>query len=216
MPGIIFQPETLFSIGPSRQFGGNTNPPNTSNAANGNGGQPIFKGYVTITENTIDAIEITQQPVQQGAPIADHAFKKPVTLSIQILFGSGLQNLNPLNILTGGSVLPQSLSTIYQNLLALQNSFQPFNCTTPKRTYYNMLFASLGVTTDKQTENTLAINATFQQIITVPIGITTVSRSQLSNPGSNGATQGAGTKTLQSSLYTGWNAVTGLAGGAGQ
>lgn len=200
MPGFIFQPQTLFSIGPSRQFGGNTSAPNTSNPATGNGGQPIFKGYVTISENSIDSIEITQQPVQQGANIADHAFKKPVSFSIQIQFSASLT---------------QSLSTIYKNLLALQSSFQPFNCTTPKRTYYNMLFQSLGLTTDKSTENILSINATFQQIITVPVGITTVARSQLSNPGSNGATQGAGTKTVQSAAYTGWNAVTGLVSGGG-
>jgi hypothetical protein len=185
MAGIIFQPQTLLAIGPSRQFGGLTNPPSGSNPASGNGGQPIFKGYVTVTENTIDAIEITQQPVQQGANIADHAFKKPTTLSIQIAFSSSLT---------------QSLATIYKNLLVLQSSFQPFNVVTPKRTYYSMLFASLGQTTDKQKENILSINASFQQIITVPIGITTVSRSQLANPGANGATQNAGTKTLQSFL----------------
>jgi hypothetical protein len=198
MAGFIFQPQTLFSIGPSRQFGGNTTAPNTTNPASGNGGQPIFKGYVTITENTVDAIEITQQPVQQGANIADHAFKKPTNLSIQILFQASLT---------------QSLSTIYKNLLALQNSFQPFNCTTPKRTYYNMLFSALGLTTDKQSENILSINASFQQIITVPIGITTVSRSQLANPGSNGGTGTAGVKTLQSAAFTGWNAITGLVSG---
>jgi len=206
MSGIIFQPQTLFSIGPSRQFGGNTNPPNLSNPATGNGGQPIFKGYVTITENSVDALEITQQPVQQGAKIADHAFKKPISLSIQILFGASILP----SVSFGGTSGPQSLSTIYQNLLNLQNSFQPFNCTTPKRTYYNMLFASLNVTTDKNTENILAVNASFQQIITVPIGITTVSRSQLANPGSNGATQGAGSKTVQSTLFTTWSALGGV------
>lgn len=206
MAGIIFQPQTLFAIGPSRQFGGNTNPPTTSNPATGNGGQPIFKGYVTITESTIDALEITQQPVQQGAPITDHAFKKPITLAIQISFSSSI-----LPTVGFGSIAaPQSLATIYKNLLALQSSFIPFNCTTPKRTYYNMLFASLGMTTDKQSENVLSINASFQQIITVPIGITTLSRSQLANAGSNGATQGAGTKTLnQSALSKLDDAVTG-------
>lgn len=212
MAGFIFQPQTLFAIGPSRQFGGNTNPPATPppfvgpiqpgqsvNPPTGNAAQPIFKGYVTITENAIDAIEITQQPVQQGANIADHAFKKPTNLSIQILFSAGL--------------FSQSLSTIYKNLLALQSSFIPFNCTTPKRTYYNMLFSSLGLTTDKQTENILSINASFQQIITVPIGITTVSRSQLANPGSNGATATAGTKTVQSALSLTAEEVTNLVRG---
>ena len=69
--GFIIQPQTLFAIGPKRQFGGSGN---------------IFSGYVTITENSTDAIEITQQPVQQGANIADHAFKKPISLSISDSF----------------------------------------------------------------------------------------------------------------------------------
>lgn len=197
MPGIIFQPQTLFGIG--RTFGDRTSPPSgAANPAVGNEGQPIFKGYVTISENTIDALEITQQPVQQGAPIADHAFKKPVTLSIQILFGSNL--------------FGQSISTVYQNLLDLQSTFVPFNCTTPKRTYLNMLFASLGLTTDKHSENILSVNCSFQQIITVPIGITTLTRSQLAKPGVNGQTQGAGTKKAQSLISRTAESIKGAAG----
>ena len=193
---FIAQPQTLFAIGPSRQFGGLTNPPNTTNPAQGNGGQPIFKGYVTMDESTSDTLEITKQPVQQGAPITDHAFKNPTIFSIQIIFGSDL--------------FGQSLANIYKALLQLQSSFIPFNCQTPKRTYYNMLFQSLGVTTDKQSENILKINATFQQIITVPIGVTSVNRSQLKNAGSNGGVQSAGAKQTQSTLFTAADALTGI------
>lgn len=210
MAGIIFQPQTLFSIGPSRQFGGNSTNQSGGNPATGNGGQPIFKGYVTITENTIDALEITQQPVQQGANIADHAFKKPITLSIQIMFSSSILPSVGLSLSSGLSISPpQSLATIYQNLLKLQSSFQPFNCITPKRTYYNMLFASLGLTTDKNSENVLSINASFQQIITVPVGVFTLNKSQLANAGSNGNTQNAGAKQPESALFTSYNALTG-------
>ncbi len=174
--GFIVQPQTLFAIGPSRSFG-------TDNQ--------IFSGYVTITENTIDAIEITQQPVQQGANIADHAFKKPVSFSIQIQFAASIL---PGLSLTQGITGPQSLSSIYTKLLALQSSFIPFTCSTPKRTYNNMLFSALGCTTDKKSENVLSINASFQQIITVPLSIGVIPRSQLSNPGSNGGTQPVGQK----------------------
>jgi hypothetical protein len=174
---ILNEVETLLGIGPSRSFG-LTN--------------QIFSGYVTLTENTIDEIEITDQPVQQGAAISDHAFKKPVVLSIQILFGT--------SIFTGGS-----LSAIYQNLLALQSSFTPFVVTTPKRVYSSMLFKALGVTTEKKTENILSINCSFKQIITVPIIVGTLSASQLKNRGSNASTQPVGQK--QSALYTGGQAL---------
>jgi hypothetical protein len=168
---FAIQPQTFFSIGPSRTFAG-------------------ISGYVTINENTVDALEITQHPVQQGATISDHAFKKPVSFSMQILFESTLFT---------------SLATIYKNLLALQtpvppNVLTPFNVVTPKRTYYNMLLASLACTTDKKTENILAISASFQEVIIVPVTSTLVPRSQLKNPGSNGGTQSAGSK---SALLTG-------------
>jgi hypothetical protein len=171
---FIVQPQTLFAIGPSRSFGG-------------------IQGYCTITENAVDAIEITQQPVQQGASIADHAFKKPVSFSMQIQFQA--------------SLFGQSLAQIYQSLLTLQSSFQPFSVITPKRTYGNMLFASLGMTTDKKTENVLSIAASFQEVILVPVLTTHVPRSQLRNAGSNGATQAVGKKSALLSLAQGVGAA---------
>jgi hypothetical protein len=173
---FIVQPQTLFAIGPSRSFGVTTN---------------LFKGYVTITENSNDALEITQQPVQQGATISDHAFKKPTTLSIQIRFQ---QSVLPGFSLTSGFTAPQSLATTYQSLLSLQQSFTPVTCTTPKRTYGSMLISAIGVTTDKTTENVLAVNVSFQQIITVPLSVGNISPSQLKNKGSNSQTQQVGQK----------------------
>lgn len=173
---FLNQAKTLLGIGPARSFG----------LAN-----QIFKGYVTLVENTIDEIEITDQPVQQGAPISDHAFKKPITLSIQIIFGA--------------SFFGDSLDKIYQNLLDLQSSFKPFSVTTPKRVYGNMLFKTLGVTTEKKTENILSVNCSFKQIITVPIIVGTLSASQLRNRGSNSSTMPVGTK--QSALFTGGQAL---------
>jgi hypothetical protein len=199
---FISQPLTFISIPPTRSFAG-------------------ISGYVTINENTNDSLEITQQPVQQGASISDHAFKKPVSLSIQILFGN-----NILKSIAGLSVtvpaFTQSLSDIYNTLLALQQpqapapvavpgpvqpggaapqfvglpSIQPFTVVTPKRTYYNMLLATLGCTTDKKTESVLAINCTFQEVIIVPITTTNVPPSQLKNPGSNSGTQNVGSKSV--------------------
>lgn len=204
---FLGQPLAFISIPPTRSFSG-------------------ISGYVTIQENTNDTLEITQQPVQQGASISDHAFKKPVSLSIQILFGN-----NIVKSIAGVQItLPafsQSLSDIYQKLLALQQpqvptaqplpasfvgppppalppTIQPFTVVTPKRTYYNMLLAVLGLTTDKRTESVLAINCTFQEVIIVPVVTTTVPKSQLANPGSNAGTQNVGQK--QSFLYTGGQA----------
>jgi len=143
-----------------------------------------ISGYVTLTENTTDTITITKQPVQQGATISDHAFKNPVLFSMQMLFRFNTS---------------QSLSQIYASLIALQNQLTPFTCITPKRTYRNMLFATLSQTTDKKTENCLAISASFEQVIIVNIGVITIPPSQLTSPASNAATALAGKK---SALFT--------------
>lgn len=172
---FLSQPLSLFSIGPKRSFGG-------------------ISGYVVISESATDALEITQQPVQQGAMISDHAFKKPVSFSIQMSFrDQGFFN--------------DSLADIYQSLLDLQATLEPFDCVTPKRTYTNMMLQTISQTTDKKTENCLAISATFQEVIIVQISTTLVPRSKQKNPGLTGATAKAGKKSALLTLKQGIGGV---------
>jgi hypothetical protein len=172
---FLSQPLDLFSIGATRSFGG-------------------ISGYVTISESTTDALEITQHPVQQGAAVSDHAFKKPVSFSIQMQFTDNLS---------------QSLSDIYQSLLTLQSSRTPFECFTPKRSYPNMLLATLGQTTDKKTENVLSINASFQEVIIVPVSTANLLPSQLKTPSVNSGVQDVGNKSILSKTATLFKGVVG-------
>ncbi len=138
-----------------------------------------IKVDVIIQESTNDTLTITKQPVQQGASISDHAYKEPTALSMSILFRDNLT---------------KSLSKIYADLLKLQIAREPFFVTTPKRIYSNMLISSLGQTTEKGTENCLAISIQFQEVILVPVSTTTVPRAAQKNPGNTAATQKAGRK----------------------
>lgn len=139
---------------------------------------------VVVSEQATDKITITKQPVQQGASIGDHAYKEPVSFAHTIYFSN--------NNVFGGA----SLDQIYKNLLALQTSFVPFDIVTPKRIYSNMLLASLTQTTDKLTENCLAIHASYEQIIIVPVLATTVPRVNQKTPARTGATQNTGNKSI--------------------
>lgn len=147
----------------------------------------------TVNESTNDTLTITKQPVQQGASITDHAYKEPTAFSMQILFKDNLF---------------LSLSKIYQDLQDLQNSRVPFDVITPKRIYHNMLLATLGMTTDKSTENCLSISCSFQEVILVSVVTTTVPRSKQRLAGVTGAIQNAGKKA--SALFTGTQAIGGL------
>lgn len=178
---FLSQPLTLFSIGPKRSFGG-------------------IDGYVTISESTTDALEITQQPVQQGAMISDHAFKKPVSFSMQMLFSDNTGFFAISGITT-------SLAEIYESLLDLQDTLEPFDVVTPKRVYTNMMLQSLGMTTDKKTENCLAITASFQEVIIVQVTTTLVPRSKQKNPGKTGGILNAGKKSALLTLKQGIGAA---------
>lgn len=143
---------------------------------------------VIISEETTDTLTITKQPVQQGASITDHSFKEPTILNMRAFAKDNLF---------------VSLSEIYEELLTLQNSRIPFDVYTPKRIYRNMLMASLGQTTDKSTENCLALSFSFQEVIIVSVSAVQVPRSRQRSPGATGATQNGGKKSALLSLKQG-------------
>lgn len=197
----------FFGIGPSRNFAG-------------------LSGYCTINENTTDALEVTQQPIQTGSSIADHAYKKPISLTLQIQFATGSGSLlsavgfGGIGAAIGGALpgvgsalgLGQSLKQIYQSLIELQSPtppavITPFTVSTLKRSYPNMLLVTLGLVTDNKTENVLAITAGFQEAIIVSTGTTIVSASLLKNVASNLATAAAGTKSAAKTIVDGIGAA---------
>ncbi len=154
-----------------------------------------IKVQVILSENTNDTLTITKQPVQQGASITDHAYKEPTAFSATMLFRDDLD---------------KSLSEVYQDLLDLQISRVPFDIITPKRIYKSMLMATLSQTTDKNTENCLSINMSFQEIIIVNVTVTSVPRVQQKTPGITGATEKVGKKSALLTLSQGIRSAVGL------
>ncbi len=149
---------------------------------------------VVINESTTDKLQITQQPVQQGASISDHAFMEPTTFSMSAYFKDNFG---------------VSLAKVYADLLTLQKSRTPFDVVTPKRIYRSMLIGSLSQTTDRNTENTLAILFTFQEVIIVNVSTTTVPRGRQRNAGTTGKTENAGKKSAILTLKEGIGGLLG-------
>lgn len=150
---------------------------------------------VTVSENTTDAVTITKQPVQKGASITDHAYKEPTLFSMVAQFSETNFIASLINTFSGGG-----LKQIYQDLLDLQDSLEPFDVITPKRIYKSNLLATLTVTTDKTTENILAVTMTFQQIVIVNVGTVAIDPSKLKNRGLNAATAASGPKSIIKSV----------------
>lgn len=158
--------------------------------------QPLV-AQATLEEMHRDDLEITEHPVEMGAPVADHAFKRPAEVIIRCAWSNAprensespglmgkalgvagtkvpvigkalgaLKTISAAQSLLSGNA-PNQAKAIYAQLIELQDSRIPFDVYTGKRVYKNMLFKSLGVTTDAEYENSLLVTAVCKQVIIV-------------------------------------------------
>lgn len=157
--------------------------------------QPLT-AHATLREVHRDDLEISEHPIEQGAAIADHAFKRPAEVVIECawsnspkpvfggIMGAALgvagvsapavgaviaagQSINAINGIVSGNGGDNAARSIYMQLLELQEQRIPFDVHTGKRTYRNMLFKSLSVTTDRDNENALFVTAVCRQVMIV-------------------------------------------------
>lgn len=120
-----------------------------------------FVAMVVVRESHRDELQITDHPVDQGAVISDHAFKRPREVTIEM----GWSNSPELTHLVTGSF--EQVTTTYQKLLAFQEGRVPFTILTGKDIYSNMLVKALMTETTKETENCLIVTAVCREIIRV-------------------------------------------------
>lgn len=120
-----------------------------------------FVPDVTIREEAVDEITITEHPVEKSANISDHAFKMPAEVRIEALWSNA-----------SVAALGYSESygrEIYSSLLKLQESRVPFVLVTGKRRYENMLLQSLVQITDRENEYCLNCHIVCRQVIIVQV-----------------------------------------------
>ncbi|HIH5172594.1 TPA: phage baseplate protein [Klebsiella pneumoniae] len=120
---------------------------------------------VVISERHSDTLEITEHPVEVGAAISDHAYRRPYEVVMQVGFAGGGSLLDLLDTTSFGVSAGLSPKDVYQNLLDLQNSRVPFDVVTGKRIYTNMLIRAIEVTTDRTSENVLSAVLTLREVI---------------------------------------------------
>lgn len=155
----------------------------------------------TLEEVLTDTLEVTNHPVELGAEISDHAYMRPA----EVVLRCGWSNSSFESIIGtvtalfdgGGLSMDDYITNIYSQLLALQQSFMPFDITTSKRQYTNMLITGLQVTTDNKTNNVLMVTATCRQIIIVETQVTNVaSAANQSDPANTSETADTGAKSF--------------------
>lgn len=182
----------------------------------------------TIEELYEDTLEVTEHPVQAGAQITDHSFKRPMDVilrcgwsdsSINALLGGAVANSQEW---TGGQTAASDyVAGIYSQLLALQESRQTLSLLTGLRLYTSMLIIGLHVRRDQRTKYALMVEAQFRQVILVDTQTATLppqanqatpaSTAQVVDAGAQGLTAGASptpSGSLPPANWTGSNPFT--------
>ncbi|WP_325169662.1 phage baseplate protein [Cupriavidus pauculus] len=154
---------------------------------------------VELEETHLDELQITEHPVEKGAEINDHAFKRQPELTLKCGWSNSqiAALAGTLQSIFEGGELPTAdyVSTVYSQLLALQETRQPFDVVTSLRIYRDMLFKSLSVTKDQKTGAALNVTATLKQIRIVQTQATTLpSKEDQADPQATAETQNAGVK----------------------
>lgn len=150
----------------------------------------------TVRETHVSECEVTKNPVEGGAPVADHVQVQPKKLSIE-----GVISDTPLGFAFIGNIqnLVRSVTQIfgarsrsqdaYDDLVRLQESRRPFTVITNLKKYDNMILTSLTVPRDSSTGGAIHFTAEMQQVIIVK-------SEEIANLATDAADVGAKTKNL--------------------
>lgn len=148
-----------------------------------------FIADVTVEEDHVDELSITEFPVEQGAAITDNSYKMPAQLRITCGYSNS-------SIASGGD--PNYVNAVYAQFLQLQANRQPFDVFTSKRVYQNMLIRRLHTQTNKDWANAMLLDVEMREIIIATTQTVTVPpASDMKNPQDTAATTSSGSRSLQ-------------------
>lgn len=146
------------------------------------GGIPLD---VVMSETHKAEMEIAEHPVERGAKISDHAWRKPYSVEMECVVAA-----------------PGAMGA-YESLLRLQEDAEPFDLVTGLKVYSNMLIKDLSAKRDKEKARILSFTATLQEVIIV------------STSGGGGALSGGGLGAFGGLLGGASSAIRSITGGLG-
>lgn len=148
----------------------------TNGSAPGTANNPNINLQVTVEEQHHDEMEIVDHPIEVGAPITDHTFKRPAELTIHM--GWTQAQLLELAKDANQEEYLNALAEVYNQLLQGQANRVLYTVNTAKRVYQDMAIKGISTITDKENRNVLMVVMTMRQLILVSSQILSVSASQ--------------------------------------
>jgi hypothetical protein len=129
----------------------------------------------TFEETHEAELVVTDNPVETGVNVSDHAFMNPIRLTISAgVSDTPMVDHNEMHLndpfASDGSGRSQRG---YELLLALQKKAEPFDVQTGLKLYHNMVCVSIRTMQDKDTAGVFIFTATLREIIIYSTATTT-------------------------------------------
>ena len=108
-------------------------------------------------------LEVTENPVETGVLVADHAYKEPIRLTIT----AGVSNAGAGRVGDQFGNSASRTTAAFEALLDLQKSREPFDVQTGLGLYGNMICTGIRTAQDKDTSGALIFTAELREVIIV-------------------------------------------------
>lgn len=122
--------------------------------------------FDAVFEETHQAdLEVTDNPVETGVVVSDHAYMKPLSLTLC----AGVSDV-VLNEGDGTDAFASDASRsmkAFELLTELQAKAEPFDVQTGLKLYKNMVCTSIRTSQDKDTASVLVFEATLREVLIV-------------------------------------------------
>lgn len=114
----------------------------------------------TLKEAHTSEIEVTRNPIETGADVADHMYVKPKKVTISAGVTDDPLYVSTNDLFTGTS----RTQAAFDLLVSLQESGEPFDIQTGLRLYQSMMCLSIRTEQDKDTTRVLFFEAEFEEV----------------------------------------------------
>src|SRR6185295_11640663 len=124
----------------------------------------------TVRESHTSEATVTENPIESGVSVADHAYMNPLRLDIEGAVSDLPLNTAITDDLFGSASAAGELTRSAQALKVLQDlqsSFTVFSIQTGLRLYQNMILVSLAADQDASTARILVFRASLREVIRV-------------------------------------------------
>ena len=158
----------------------------------GDGSGAIIPDVVVSEEHT-DEVILTRHPVDRSAPVSDHAYKLPASVTCVFAWSDSSRLVNSamnLSILKGLS----TTKDVYRKFQEIMDGRKLLRLSTGKRVYESVLLTKMTTTSSDDTESSLILEMTFEEVNLVAVEETTLPAARQKNASKTGSTTNGGTR----------------------